>query len=140
MSITDRKQISFLSMIAGFAQLSYFGALSDEIVNIASKGIDTYAELTVMSKNDFKRIKKFFQYAESEITKLHYNTSNIMMLRIVLAICSDFLDVVQNKTKQKVWQELETTCRTNLSKNYSNFTDEIDKAVRVVELLNNWSE
>jgi len=140
MSKTEKKQVALLTLITAFAQEKYFGAYSDELFKILEDGLQTYADGVggMMAGKDFAHIRCFFAYMEKEIESREYNRSNVMMLSIIAGITAEMLTHITNPNKVSLWETINNSATSYLSKNFSNFTDELDKASEIVDLMVNY--
>lgn len=143
MSKNDLFQISVLGVISGISDKNYFGRLSAQFLALSSDAIKSYHNLS--SDKDFARelpkITAFFQYVDDEIQSRDWQSSNTFLLSFVLGISVDLLNVLRNEKKRESWERLNDLASRELSKNFLNFEDEIDKADEMITFIKkyNWN-
>ena len=141
MTSNDRTQISILALIAGISDNNYFNELSPKFLDISSNGMKGYHKITSdkeFSKN-MPKIEKFFGYVDNTINEKNWRSSMTFLLSFVLGVSDDLLSFLKDNKKRKVWEELRDLASKELSKNYSNFLDEIEKAEEMLDLIYNYN-
>jgi len=137
MTNNERKQISLLGIIAGIAKDNYFNELSSQFFEIASNGLQSYSKFS--SDKEFKKelpkIIKFFTYVDNKIVERNWKSSMVFLLSFVLGISTDLLIYLKDIKKVQVWLQLQELAQKELSVNYSNYLEEIEKADEMLNLI-----
>lgn len=133
MSINDRRQIAFLSLIIGFVDMGYFSNEDKDIIRgIADKGLDLFGYLT---KNEHKQILEFYGILEKETAGVIVsNHLDVVSYGVLSAICDVYINKLKNIDKLEVWQRLSDIADDYLQKKI--IYTELDKSVHFIDLAN----
>lgn len=133
MSINDRRQIAFLSLIIGFVDMGYFSNEDRDIIReIADKGLDLFGYLT---KNEHKQILEFYGILEKETAGVIVsNHLDVVSYGVLSAICDVYINKLKNIDKLEVWQRLSDIADDYLQKKI--IYTELDKSVHFIDLAN----
>lgn len=131
MSKSHRKALKLLLVLALFEENKYVTGIREtvfEIINIYQK------EGGKVTESEYKEIIGYGKVVDAKLEDLNYKTSEIMMFSLIMGI-ADYFYRHTNNGKSKKWLELHEIVRLSLSKNYDKFTEEIDRAADVAEIL-----
>ena len=141
MTNNERKQISLLGVLAGIASDKYFNELSDQFLEIASNGMQSYSKFS--SDKEFRKelpkITKFFTYIDNAIIERNWKSSMVFLLSFVLGLSTDLLQHLKDDKKVNVWLQLQELAQQELSINYSNYLEEIEKADEMLNIIYNYN-
>lgn len=131
MSKSHRKAIKLLLVMALFEENGYLTGVREKVFEI----IDLYQkEGRELSPGAYDEIVSYGKVVEAQLSVLDYKTTEIMMFSLIMGIADYFFQRTKN-TKQRKWLELHEIVYLSLSKNYDKFTEEIDRAAEVAEIL-----
>lgn len=132
MSSNDRKQVTYLSLISGFANMDYFnGKDKSTILEITAEGIESFGLLT---ENEYKNIAEFYKNLDERTAEYKSNNIDVVAYGIMSAVADAYISVLKNKRRLDIWQRLSDIAEQFLSKKI--IYNELDKSVSFVELSN----